>query len=236
MPYRSFCSLYREWTLPSTRTTKFTSGEFCGPRIVRRRPRPNPPPPQPLRPPLPAQLQARQARAAAMSTAGTANTRKAYASSWCRRWNIWPFPGSAGRRTYIVPALSAWPSVAAATPALRDRACGFAIDLRKMLTDRRKDRSCIAVTSFTSAGFESVSPRQIMDKYRSDVRSPRRNAVAPSGVQNSHGDTSWSPVVSKSLRFRVARRPPFTRAIAAIIPSGADMPRPFRTAVPMISP
>lgn len=42
------------------------------------------------------------------------------------------------------------------------------------------------------------------------------------------------PVVPKSPKFRVAKRPPFTLEIAAIMPSGADIPRPCRTAVPMI--
>jgi hypothetical protein len=36
--------------------------------------------------------------------------------------------------------------------------------------------------------------------------------------------------------LRVANRPPFTLAIAAIIPSGADMTWPCLDAVPMISP
>ncbi len=48
--------------------------------------------------------------------------------------------------------------------------------------------------------------------------------IAPG--QNSQGDTRSRPAVAKSLRFRVARRPPLTSAIAAIMPSGADIARP----------
>lgn len=54
--------------------------------------------------------------------------------------------------------------------------------------------------------------------------------------QKSQGEMISRPVVQKSVRLRVARRPPFTRAIAAIMPSGADMPSPSRDAAPMISP
>jgi len=55
-------------------------------------------------------------------------------------------------------------------------------------------------------------------------------------AQNSQGDTSSSPVTWKSATLRVARRPPLILAMAAIMPSGADIPRPCRTASPMISP
>jgi hypothetical protein len=57
-----------------------------------------------------------------------------------------------------------------------------------------------------------------------------------SHCQNCQGEINSSPVVSKSLRFRVASRPPLIRAIAAIMPSGADIPLPCREASPMISP
>jgi pimeloyl-ACP methyl ester carboxylesterase len=61
----------------------------------------------------------------------------------------------------------------------------------------------------------------------------------PPGIflpQKSHGRMSSRPVVSKSGTFRVAKRPPLTRAIAAIIPSGAVMGRPCRSATLMMSP
>jgi hypothetical protein len=54
--------------------------------------------------------------------------------------------------------------------------------------------------------------------------------------QKSHGQTSSRPVVSKSGKFRVAKRPPLMRAMAAIIPSGAVMGRPCRSAALMMSP
>ncbi|SCX34679.1 hypothetical protein DSM25559_4559 [Agrobacterium rosae] len=57
-----------------------------------------------------------------------------------------------------------------------------------------------------------------------------------SHCQNCHGEINSSPVVSKTLRFRVANRPPLIRAIAAIMPSGADIPLPCRDASPMICP
>ncbi len=57
-----------------------------------------------------------------------------------------------------------------------------------------------------------------------------------SHCQNCQGEINSSPVVSKSLRFRVANRPPLIRAIAAIMPSGTDIPLPCRAASPMISP
>jgi len=41
------------------------------------------------------------------------------------------------------------------------------------------------------------------------------------------GKNQLKTVLAKSTRFRVASMPPFTRAIAAIIPSGADMPCPL---------
>ena len=65
-----------------------------------------------------------------------------------------------------------------------------------------------ASTSFSSARSTSVGKQ-------SDERH-----------QNSQGEISSRPVPAKSLRFRVASRPPLTRAIAAIMPSGADIPRP----------
>ena len=65
-----------------------------------------------------------------------------------------------------------------------------------------------------------------------------RCAVPPAAcrTQKSHGQMSSRPVVSKSGKFRVARCPPLRRAMAAIIPSGALMGRPCRSAALMMSP
>src|SRR5215471_13372326 len=54
--------------------------------------------------------------------------------------------------------------------------------------------------------------------------------------QKSHGQMSSRPVVAKSGKFRVAKRPPLMRAMAAIIPSGAVMGRPCRSAMLIMSP
>jgi len=54
--------------------------------------------------------------------------------------------------------------------------------------------------------------------------------------QKSHGQMSSRPVVSKSGKLRVAKRPSLMRAMAAIIPSGAVMGRPWRRAALMMSP
>jgi len=54
--------------------------------------------------------------------------------------------------------------------------------------------------------------------------------------QKSHGQISSRPVVSKSGKFRVAKRPPLIRAMAAIIPSGAVIGRPCLSAALMMSP
>jgi hypothetical protein len=45
-----------------------------------------------------------------------------------------------------------------------------------------------------------------------------------------------SPVATKSETLREASRPPFTKVIAAIMPSGADIGLPPRDAAPMMSP
>lgn len=69
-----------------------------------------------------------------------------------------------------------------------------------------------------------------------------RNAGQPpderprSAVQKSHGQISSRPVVLKSAMLRVASCPQFTRAMAAIMPSAADIGAPCRSADPMISP
>ena len=71
------------------------------------------------------------------------------------------------------------------------------------------------------------------------VAAPRGRGRGGGGGSQNGGQRNASQVelvVPKSLRLRVASRPPFTRAIAAIMPSGTDMPRPWRVAAPIISP
>ena len=57
-----------------------------------------------------------------------------------------------------------------------------------------------------------------------DPRCAARRGLLP---QKSQGQMSSRPVVSKSGKFRLAKRPPLRRAMAAIIPSGAVMGRPL---------
>jgi hypothetical protein len=68
----------------------------------------------------------------------------------------------------------------------------------------------------------------------------RRAGGCPRGVttrpQKSHGQMSSRPVVAKSAKFRVAKRLPLVRTMDAVIPSGAVMGRPCRSAALMMSP
>jgi len=65
--------------------------------------------------------------------------------------------------------------------------------------------------------------RKTMSRRSDSLKNPKAKRVRPRSC-------------GSRARLRVARRPPFTRAIAAIMPSGADMPAPWRAAEPMISP
>ena len=87
------------------------------------------------------------------------------------------------------------------------------------------------------ADLETAKFAQTAPTLPTDV-SPRSVARWQVGglVQNSQGEIRFRSVVPKSLMLRVASRPPLTAAIAAIMPSGADMPRPAIAASPMIRP
>lgn len=175
-----------------------------------------------------------------IEAASSSNTRRAYAAdwrhfaSWCRRQGLEmlpPDPQTVG--LYITACASGTVtgdknpnSVSTIERRLSSLSWNFA--QRGQPLDR-KDRHIATVM----AGRSSMPC--LTRSTVSQATSEETNVTSPAR-QKSHGDVRSRPVVSKSVRLRVANRPPLIRAIAAIMPSGADIPRPWRTAAPMISP
>ncbi len=157
------------------------------------------------------------------------------------------------RREY--PALpaherAAWPSRPSLDPTRR---CDPASQqLRALAAVREAGRVDRAVTRVPAGLLSGTVLSSIRSGWIGRAGGAQRNPPKPAKIlagyasltrptplrhtQKFHGQMSSRPVVSKSGRFRVAKRPPLMRAMAAIIPSGAVMGRPCRRAALMMSP
>lgn len=89
-----------------------------------------------------------------------------------------------------------------------------------------------------TAGQANFSISQMLAPHRdsSGASVEMLQNAPPLPRQNARGDMRSSPAVSKPSRLPVADLPPFTLAIAAIMPSGTDISRPWRDAPPIMSP
>lgn len=120
------------------------------------------------------------------------------------------------------PALEAFRHMAC-SQTLKVEPCAFFGSMKTAVSGMSAQANRLSTVSDNIADANTVGYKAAST---SSARSTSVGKQSDEGRQNSQGEINSRPVPAKSLRFRVASRPPLTRAIAAIMPSGADIPRP----------